>query len=283
MADKDSDRQPSLLRQVAPAVVIALLVGTSSPWWLKFFQNQDGGSGAEPPSKSQTAATHGTEKSSSGRSTPPAGAEVPSPTEGAPTSDFPSGSRPVYGADFSKWPTQTNEHGVADAAYGEYILEPNSNTWVSPGRLIDIQPLDRDFVVDVIFRIEQRDAGSSFQLQLYGPGAVTNFVQVILEAWNGHGSTYSLQTGTLQGNLYARTSQEIASREPLPALLSTADWSKASKLTLRRDGGTAHLFVNDVLVRSFPVVVFTVSRIGVGAAFKSRIAISSIEARVPLE
>jgi hypothetical protein len=271
MGDSDSDNKNSLIRQVLPAVIVALLVGTSSPWWIKLFVDKRGvETPAVPPHISPTGDRAAGTNDGAGAGTPP-----------APQPDFPTGSRPVYGAEFSKWPASTTEHGSAEPSQGEYVLQPLGNTWVGPGRLIDILPLEGDFVFDVHFRITDRDPSSSLEVEWYGSGNVAPSIDFFLEVWNNNNATYSLQTGTLKDNFYATRDREIASRVLLPSSVVASDWSKGSTITLRRKGGTAYLFVNDTYIATFAVPVFAVSRLSVGAAFKSKISLSSIEARIP--
>jgi hypothetical protein len=271
MADSGSDPKSSLIRQILPAVIVALLVGTSSPWWLKLFVDKGVVETHALPASGQPTGDRAAAPNGSGDAgTPP-----------APQPDFPAGSRPVYDAEFSKWPTSTTEHGTAGPSQGEYVLQPLSNTWVGPGRMIDLLPLEGDFVFDVHFRMAERDPSSSLQLEWFGSGNAASSISFFLEVWSDNNATYSLQTGTLKDNFYAGLDKEIASRVLLPASVIGSDWSRGNKITLRRKGGTAYLFVNDTYIVSFAVPVFVVSRLSVGGAFKSKISLSSIQARIP--
>ncbi|MFL5496353.1 MAG: hypothetical protein ACJ8DC_18355 [Gemmatimonadales bacterium] len=271
MADSGSDTKSSLIRQILPAVLVALLVGTSSPWWLKLFVDKGVVETHALPASGQPTGDRAAAANGSGDAgTPP-----------APQPDFPEGSRPVYGAEFSTWPTNTTEHGSAGPSQGEYVIQPLGNTWVGPGRLIDMLPLEADFVFDVNFRMAERDPSSALWLDLYGSGNVAPSITFFLEVWGHDNATYSLQTGTLKDNLYATRDKEIASRVLLPASVVASDWSGGNKITLRRKGGTAYLFVNDTYIVSFAVPVFAVSRLSVSGAFKSKISLSSIQARIP--
>ena len=185
MADNGGDNKKSLIHQVLPAVIVALLVGTSAPWWIQLFVDKRGAEtpGHSSPTMEQPART--------------SGAGVAG-TSSAPEPDFPAGSRPVYGAEFSKWPSNVTEHGSAEPSQGEYVLQPLSNTWVGPGHLIDILPLEGDFVFEALFRITDRDPSSALEVEWYGSGNVAPSIDFFLEVWNDNNATYSLQTGTLK-------------------------------------------------------------------------------------
>ena len=203
-----------------------------------------------------------------------------------PASDFPGGTKRVYSADFSTWPRRDSEYGVVKLGFGNsYVMAPASNTWIGPDRLIKIPPLDGDFVLDVRSRIEERQPSASLQLSLSGGGTDAESVDVTFDVWDQGNVTYSLQRGRVRSGSglavpHGITEEMIAEREKLPSSLKAHDWSKGFKLTLKREGGRMQFFVNDGFVKEFGVSRFPVMNIGLGAAFKSKIVVTSIEARV---
>jgi hypothetical protein len=212
------------------------------------------------------------------------GVIIKPPVKSGLTSDFPGGSRRVYSAEFEKWPTPAGQYGAIRLGFGNsYVMRPNSNTWIGPDRMMETPPLNQDFVLDVRFRIESRDPSAVLELKLSGSGTDANAVDLYFELWDENNVTYSLQMGRIRsGGLPVPNvinEETIAEREQLPAAIKSHDWSKSSKLTLKREGGEMQFFVNDEYVKAFGVSLFPVERIHVGAAFPSAIVITSIEAR----
>jgi len=254
----DSSSRP--LTQILIAVVIALLVGGSSPWWWKqFFRH------SEKPS---------TGNSDSAKPPDPKFSDVSTPS-----SDFPQGSKSVYSAIFLQWPTQKNESGSFGPDEGEYIISPSSNTWIGPG--MQITPINGDFVLDLHFRVQEKNPDASLQFQLSGSGQQADYIALFLDFWGTGKSDYSLDKGWIKDDHYLTRDKQITDREPMPAGIATSDWSKENKVTFKRTNGTMDLFVNDIYVRSFPVSLFTIDHIFMAAAFSSKIVLTSLEGRVP--
>lgn len=218
--------------------------------------------------------------------TPSAPSPSAAPVPAQPTSDFPGGTRRAYSADFSTWPKLDSNHGSVKLDFGNsYVMEPSSNTWIGPGRLIEIPPLESDFVFDVRFQIRERHPSASLYFDLTGGGTDAESVHVFFNVWEEGNVTYSLSRDRVRsgGGLavpHAVSEDRIADREQLPSALKHHDWSKGSKLTLKREGGRMQFFVNDGFVKEFGVSRFPVMQVGVGAAFKSKVVITSIEGRV---
>ena len=166
-----------------------------------------------------------------------------------------------------------------------YVMEPSSNTTIGPGRLIEIPPVENDFVFDVRFQIEERHPSAVLSFALVGGGTDAESVDVYLEVWDEGNVTYTLTRGRVRsgGGLpvpHAVVEETIAERTQLSSALKAHDWSKGSKLTLKREGGRMQLFVNDEFVKEFSVSRFPAAKLSLGAAFKSKIVITSIEGRV---
>jgi hypothetical protein len=218
--------------------------------------------------------------------TPSAPSSSAAPVPPQPASDFPGGTKRVYSADFSLWPRYNSDFGSAKLGFGNsYVMEPYSNTWVGPERSIEIPPLESDFVFDVRFQIEERHPSASLLFNLTGGGTDAESVDVFFDVWDEGNVTYTLTRGRVRsgGGLavpHAVTEETIAERVQLPSALKEHDWSKGSKLTLKREGGSMQLFVNDGFVKEFGVSRFSVMKICIGAAFKSKVVITSIEGRV---
>lgn len=202
------------------------------------------------------------------------------PVESRPTPDFSGGSKPFYSAAFLQWPTVTNQYGSVGAQNGEYVLSANSNTWVGPGHVMPITALTGDFIFEAHFRVEQRSPEASLQLQLLGSGQQADYISVYLEIWDAGNVTYSIDKGWIKDDHYLTRDRLIAERVHLEPTIAASDWSKPSKIGLKRENGVIQFFVNDVFVRDFPVSLFTVSNVAVEAAFKSKIVVTSLEGRV---
>ena len=135
-----------------------------------------------------------------------------------PTSDFPGGSRRVYSAEFSTWPRNDSNLGSVKLGFGNsYVMEPFGNTWIGPGRSIDIPPLENDFVIDVRFQIERRNPSASLSFDVTGSGTDAESVKVYFDVWDNDNVTYSLERGRVRsgGGLpipHVVTEETIASR-----------------------------------------------------------------------
>jgi hypothetical protein len=257
------EKKHGIFTQIVVAVVIALLVGGAAPWWWPYvFGSKD----VAPPD--------------------PNGAGPPVvPVE--PSSDFPGGTKRVYSADFSRWPTKKSEHGLTTLGFANsYVIQPYSNTWLGPGQHFDIPVIEGDFVFDTRFRIEARHPSTALKIDLTGGGADAESVSAYFYVWDDDNVTYTLTLNRVRsgGDLavpHVITEETFAEREKLPlALYEGHDWSKGCKLTLKREGGQMQFFVNDKFVKQFRVSLFPLMKMSVGVAFESRIVITSIEARV---
>lgn len=202
------------------------------------------------------------------------------PASSIPAPDFPSGSLRVYSADFASWPLIQTDQGVIAREMGAYVLKPASNTWLGLGRMLEMTPLTGDFLFELRFRMLERSPGSSLMLELVGSGNDADGLLVYFTVEDPHPANYSIIKGRLKDNFYLLTEETLADRLPLPPDLQNRDWSAGNKLQLKRDGGTLYFFVNDAFVTQFPVPVAPLARLGLGAAFKSRVEITSIESRV---
>jgi hypothetical protein len=168
---------------------------------------------------------------------------------------------------------------------GGRVLEPSSNTWLGPGRSFELPHVEADCLFQVSFRIESRSDGASLSLNLEGSGTDAPQVQAILSVWSNDNVTYSLTEQRVRrgGNLavpHVVTVARPAERVQLPDRLKDHDWSKGSEVTLKRDGGSMQFFVNRKFVQAFDVPLFAVSEWSIGAAFPSKIVVSSAEMRV---
>ncbi len=204
----------------------------------------------------------------------------------APPSDFPEGSVRAYSADFATWPTQDSEHGSVSLGFGNsLVLKPSSNTWIGPGRAIDIPSIEGDFVCDVRFRIEERSPSASLHVSFAGAGDDAETIDVYLSIWRDDNVTYTLNKGRVRSGEglavpHVVTEAVIAEREQLPPAVRDQNWSTGSELTLKREGGQMQFFVDDQFVKAFDVSLFSVEEVSIGAAQKSTIVVTSIEFRV---
>lgn len=205
----------------------------------------------------------------------------------SPSADFAGGSTRAYAADFTAWPRPTTEHGRVSLGFGNaLVLEPSSNTWIGPGQTIEIPPVGGDIVCDLRFRIEERASSAALKLSLQGPGNDADALQLFLSVWDTDNVTYTLQKARVRsggglGVPHLVTEEEVANRAQLPAAAKSQDWARGSELTVKRVGGDMQVFVNDQFVRDFPMASFPVSKLSLGAAFASKIVVTSLEIRVP--
>lgn len=202
-----------------------------------------------------------------------------------PPADFPGGSKRLYSASFNEWPTNLSEHGSITLESGDsYVLRPASNVTIGPGRLMDIPPLAGDFLLDVRFRVTERNPSATLSVELSGREEDADSLEAWLELWGEQSATYSLLKGRVRraGLPIAHhvTEQSIADRASLPASIAAHRWSGGGKITLKREGGMMAFFVNDEFIRSFGVPLFAYNQIGLGASFRCTVVVTSIEARI---
>ena len=191
-------------------------------------------------------------------------------------SDFPGGSRRVYWADFRQWPASGNNYGSARAEGSAYVIQPLTNTLIGPSR-IGIQPLDGDFLFNMHFRVEQSPAAFNLALMDRDGDSVV-FINIQLHQNN---VTYSLERGWIKNGPNGPQDKLIATGQQLPISLRAHDWSKESKVALKRQGGKAQFFVNDGYVMDFPVSLSPIAMISLNGAWPSKIVITSVEGRKP--
>lgn len=256
------NKKSGFAAQIFVAIVVALAAGGSAPWWWnKIF------SGAEEVIVDA--------------------ADISKPKEFTQqTSDFPEGSKRVYFANFSEWPKKKTKNGtITLSSTNSYVIQPFSNSWVGPGRSIEIPSINGDYVFDVWFRLHE-ELPTALNFNLTGGGVEAPSIKLYLSFWEKDKTTYSITKDLVRsGNglpiPYVVRSESVASREKLPVSgFKSHNWIKGGKLTIKREGGNIQLFVNDKFIKQFSASLFSVKKISVGAAFESKVIISSIEARV---
>jgi hypothetical protein len=186
----------------------------------------------------------------------------------------------VYKAPFSDWPRGQNEYGQVGEVSGSYVMQARSNTWIGPGQKLPITTLQRDFVLDMVFRVLE---GSNIGLNLTISGAGSDYAQLsfYFSKWQSGASTFSISDQWVRQNFYVNTTSQITDREQIPANIGRVDLGEQNRLTVQREGDTVGLYLNGSVLKTFTVSVFPVRQIGIGLAFPSKVAIESIEARVP--
>jgi len=197
-----------------------------------------------------------------------------------PLSDFSGGTRRIYSSDFSEWIKEDTEFGSISTGYaGEYILKPSGDVYIGSGPM-PITPLDGDFVLDMWFQIEEMNPSATLILFLNSSGQKNiDTVEVFLTVWDQGNVTYSITTSNVNDiNQYPK--EFIAEEVQLSPNLAANNWTRGGKLTIKREGGGMQFFVNGTYVTDFPVSLFTVAEVGVGAGRPSKISITLIEARV---
>jgi hypothetical protein len=205
----------------------------------------------------------------------------------AAVADFEGGSRQVYAADFSTWETKRTDQGSTNLGFGNsYVLEPISNAWVGATTYVESSELGGDFVIDFKYRIEEHQSDSGLGINLIGRGNDADIVSIYVYVWDSGKSVYTVNKGRRRsgGGLtvpHVITEDTVADRKDLPSAFTGRDWSSGNTLTLMRQGGRAQLFVNGQLVEQFALSRFPVGRLGVSAAWKSKVVVTSIIARVP--
>lgn len=194
--------------------------------------------------------------------------------------DFVSGSKAAYVAKFSTWPKVSNEHGYARPEGSYYALEARSNTWVGSGRLLPITILRGDFIVEMSFRvIHKTNCGLSITLSDAGD----DYSQLVFyfDIWDSGSLNFSINENDVDDDFYVKLKRKVADRTSVPVNLSSVDWTKGNRLSVKREGNSISFYFNGHLLKSFYSSIFDIKKVGVGLAFKSKILLTSLEARVP--
>lgn len=193
--------------------------------------------------------------------------------------DFDRGSRTVYIAQLSTWPTKNSEHGYVGPKGDDYVLEATSNTWMGSG-YSPITPLKNDFIVDFSFEVVQK-TNSSLSITLSDDGNDYSQFNFIFSIWEQGSLTFSILEYWVEQNFYAHLKNRIAERAVVPQHLSSVDWTKENKLSVKREGTQIGFYLNGHLLQSFQSSIFEIKKLNVSIAFKSRVLLTSVEARVP--
>ncbi len=106
---------------------------------------------------------------------------------------------------------------------------------------MDIPPLERDFVLDVRFRVAERMPSAMLNVTLEGRQEDADRLDAYMELWSEQNVTYSLSKGRVKraGLPVANIVREenVADRVSLPASIAAHNWSEGGKITLKRKGG----------------------------------------------
>lgn len=212
---------------------------------------------------------------------------LPQPITDLPVADFPSGSKRIYSAAFNEWPTVDSQYGSIKLGFGNtYVMKPASNTWIGPDRPINIPQLQGDFVLDVRFRITEKNPSASLNLTLQGSGDDADRLDVYFDLWSDEKASYTLNKSKVKraglAVPHVVTEEVIADRVALPASMAAYQWPSGGKITLKREGGKMAFFVNDEFVKEFTISLFPFNELGVEVALPSTVEITSIEARTRL-
>ncbi len=195
--------------------------------------------------------------------------------------DFPGGSRIVYTADFSKWPRKANQDGIARFEENGYILEAVSNTWVGPGQLLPIAPaLNRNYILDIAFQVIHKTS-ASLSITLSDAGTNYSQVEFFFDIWQNGTPTYSIYENWVKNNFYVTVRRKFAERVPVKINTEQIKWNSSNTLTVKRENRQITFYLNGLELERFSMPAFTVKKIGTGLAFKSKVRLISIKARVP--
>jgi hypothetical protein len=195
--------------------------------------------------------------------------------------DFSQGSKTVWLADFSKWPKVGKEHGSAGPRYGDYVLEAYSNTWIGPGRYMELATLTKDFIVDLSFKVLHK---TSFSLNINLSDAGRNYSQIAFyfSLWESGDAVFSINERWVKDDFYVNNKREISSRDSVEnQLVSHVNWNEVNRLSFKREGSQVSFYFNNRLLKSFQASHFDVKKIGISLAFKSKVQVTALEARVP--
>jgi hypothetical protein len=200
------------------------------------------------------------------------------------TPDFANGSTTVFQANLTTLGSQKNEHGnVQPSQFGNvYEMEAYSNTWIgfpAPDYFIKMaQPLEGNFLLESWFNI--KEGSPVIQYTLADDGASFYAFHFYVELWENAAPTFTSELG-YTNNGYAQMSKQFANRQKIPAcVVSKINLSGSNHIAVKRENETVTFYLNNYPLQTFQSAVFPVRKIAVGLAFKSKVDISSIEAKI---
>ena len=120
-----------------------------------------------------------------------------------------------------------------------------------------ITPLSGDFIFEAHFRVEEPSPESSLELQLLGSGQQADYISVYLEIRDVGNVTYSIDKGWIKDDHYLTRDRLIAERVHLEPTIAASNWSKQSKMGLKRENGVIQFFVNQETVSRLRVVLIS--------------------------
>jgi hypothetical protein len=200
------------------------------------------------------------------------------------TPDFVNGSTTVFQANLATLGSQKNEHGsVQPSQFGNvYEMEAYSNTWIgfpAPDYFIKMaQPLEGNFLLESWFNI--KEGSPVIQYTLADDGESFYSFQFYIELWENAAPTFTSELG-YTNNGYAQTSKQFANREKIPACIaSKINMTGSNLFVVKRENETVTFYLNNYPLQTFQAAVFPVKKIAVGLAFKAKVDITSIEAKI---
>lgn len=194
--------------------------------------------------------------------------------------DFKNGSKTVYQANLSSWPRKKGQHGLAVPEGNSYALEATSNTWMGAGFVPLTPQLTSDFILNISFKvIHMEDCSLSITLSDSG----TNYSQLNLffDIWKSRGPTFSAYEYWVTDNFYSNLKRKFAERQPVPDMKAQVNWNSINTLSIKREGVTISYYLNKRLLQSFSASLFTVRRLSTSLAFRSKVVLTSVNAKVP--
>lgn len=202
-----------------------------------------------------------------------------------PKSDFPSGSKPIFLANFQQWARVNGENGSAGWDNGQYVFNAKKNSWLFGGGQDLVTPLQDDFVVDANFTVARADPTADLRFSFSGNGSSADVITIYISIEKAENQeqrilSCSVEKGWINNHYYI-VDKNIPSYHQQVENVEYYNLSKPNKLTLKREHGSAHVFVNDHFVRSIAISTFPVSSISVGALGPAKIVLTNMEARIP--
>lgn len=205
----------------------------------------------------------------------------PAASSNATPVDFPQGSRLVYKANFSQWPAIKNKRGYVRPEADHYAMQATSNAWIGPNGYLPIRQLYGDFIVDVSFRVVEKE-NCSINIKLSDDGQNYSQFDFFFDIWQSSIPTFSVYENWVEKDFYVNIKRRYAERMTVPKHLASIDWSQINTLSIKRNGKELSYLLNGHVLELFNAPHLNIRKMGLALAFRSKVYIMAVKARVPL-
>jgi len=186
----------------------------------------------------------------------------------------------VYSAPLADWPALVTIAGSVGPQTGGYGMEAYGSDPVDLGSLMPMTPLDGDFILDLVFTVEQV-ADSTISLILSSNGASASRFVFTLGLPEREDPSYSIREERVEGGRVVEVLRILADHAPLDWRAVSPTWPATVTMTVTREGALLRLLVNGGEIHVFPSPPVLLNLLGLEVSGTTKFLVTSIEARCP--